>query len=63
MGYFHFKVSEVLPIQNLIENLIWSAISNQDNTRDITQYTMGLLLLHLMNLSNKIFLKIIMSRS
>ncbi|HHT56198.1 AraC family transcriptional regulator [Herbinix luporum] len=55
MGYFHFKVSEVLPIQNLIENLIWSAISNQDNTRDITQYTMGLLLLHLMNLSNKIF--------
>lgn len=48
-GYLHFKVSAVLPVQNLIENLIWSIWNRQTNRRSINQATMGLLFLQLMN--------------
>ena len=47
--YMHFHVSEILPIQNLIENLIWSLIYNQANNRHINQNTMALLFLQLLN--------------
>lgn len=30
-GYLHFKVSDVLPIQNLVENLIWTLTSEGEN--------------------------------
>lgn len=49
IGYLHFKVSEVLPIQNLVENLIWTLTNKQQNKRSINQVTMGLLFLQLMN--------------
>ena len=48
-GYLHFKVADVLPIQNLIENLIWTIIRKEPNKRSIQQATMGLLFLQLMN--------------
>ena len=48
-GYLHFKVAEVLPIQNLIENLIFTISNKQPNKRSINQVTMGLLFLLLMN--------------
>lgn len=48
-GYMHFKVSGILPIQNLLENLIWSIWNRQPNRRSINQATMGLLVLQLMN--------------
>lgn len=48
-GYLHFKVAGVLPIQNLIENLIWTLISNTSNKRNINQTTMGLLFMQLIN--------------
>lgn len=49
MGYMHFKVADVLPIQNLIENLIWSIWNKQPNKRSMNQITMGLLFLQLIN--------------
>jgi YesN/AraC family two-component response regulator len=52
-GYLHFKVTDVLPIQNLVENLIWTLINNQQNKRSINQITMGLLFLQLMNHTDK----------
>ncbi len=52
-GYMHFKVAEVLPIQNLIENLIWTIQNRQPNRRGINQITMGLLFLQLMNHMDK----------
>lgn len=52
-GYLHFKVSEVLPIQNLMENLIWTIWNRQPNRRSINQATMGLLFLQLMNHMDK----------
>ncbi|MDE6976723.1 MAG: AraC family transcriptional regulator [Lachnospiraceae bacterium] len=47
--YMHFKVADVLPVQNLLENLIWSIWNRQPNKRSINQATMGLLFLQLMN--------------
>lgn len=54
IGYLHFKVSEVLPIQNLVENLIWTILNEQQNNRSISQITMGLLFLQLMNHTDKV---------
>lgn len=54
VAYLHFKVADVFPIQNLIENLIWSVMNNRPNINNINQVTMGLLLLHLMNYTDKI---------
>lgn len=53
-GYLHFKVSEVLPVQNLLENLIWTIWNRQPNKRSINQVTMGLLFLQLMNHMDKL---------
>ena len=52
-GYLYFKVAEVLPMQNLLENLIWTIVNKQPNKRSINQATMGLLFLQLMNHMDK----------
>jgi YesN/AraC family two-component response regulator len=54
VSFLHFRVTEVLPIQNLIENLIWTIQNNQQNNRSINQVTMGLLFLQLMNHTDKV---------
>ena len=48
-GYLHFKVADIVSIQNLVENLIWTIHRKEPNTRSILQATMGLLCLLLMN--------------
>lgn len=53
-GYLHFKVAGVLPVQNLIENLIWTLIHNTSNKRNINQTTMGLLFMQLLNHTDKL---------
>ncbi len=53
-GYLYFKVSDILPIQNLVENLIWSLINETPSKRSINQITMGLLILQLMNRTDKV---------
>lgn len=69
ISYLHFKVADVLPIQNLIENLIWTLMNKQQNKRNINQTTMGLLILQLLgyldkmttgldNLENEIIVKV-----
>lgn len=52
--YLHFQSIDVLPIKNLVENLIWSLLNSQPNRRNINQTTMGLLFLHLLNHTDKI---------
>lgn len=49
LGYLCFRVGDVLPVQNLMENLIWSIVEKQPNHRRIDQVSMGLLFLQLMN--------------
>lgn len=53
-GYLHFKVADVLPVQNLLENLIWTIVNKMPNKRSINQATMGLLFLQLMNHMDKV---------
>lgn len=52
--YLHFQVSDILPIQNLIENMVWSIVNKQVNKRFINQTTMGLLFMQLLNYTDKI---------
>lgn len=47
-AYLHFRVAEVMPIQNLIENLLWILLEDHSNKRKISQMTMSLLFLQLM---------------
>ena len=52
--YLHYKVSDLVPVQNLMENLIWNKLNPSPFSRHITESTMSLLILHLMNYTNKI---------
>lgn len=52
--YLHFQSIDILPIRNLVENLIWSLLNSQPNRRNINQATMGLLFLHLLNHTDRI---------
>ncbi len=47
-AYLHFAVSEVIPIQNLIENLLWTLLHEIPHKRKTSQMTMALLFLQLM---------------
>ena len=53
-SYLHFKVAGILPVQNLIENLIWTLTSNISNKHNINQTTMGLLFMQLLNHTDKL---------
>ena len=48
VGYLYFKVADVLPVQNLVENLLWILIKQPSNKRGIYQLTMGLLFVELL---------------
>lgn len=50
----HFQVADVLPVQNLIENLAWSLVNRQPNSRRINQTTIGLLFLQLLNYTERL---------
>lgn len=48
-GYLHFQVAEIVPVQNLIENLLYALLGNASNKRKLSQMTMALLFLQLMS--------------
>ena len=51
----YFQVADVLTIQNLIENLIWTLLrGTSPNRRSICQTTMGLLFMQLMNYTDRL---------
>lgn len=51
----HFQVADVLPIQNLMENLIYSLMSGPSpNRRTICQTTLGLLFMQLLNCTDRL---------
>lgn len=47
--YLHFKVAEVLQIQNLLENMIYSLVTGKGEDNKINQTTMGLIFLYLLD--------------
>ena len=46
-GYLHFRVASILPIQNLLENLLLTLLEDTANRRKIAQMTMTLLFMQL----------------
>jgi len=56
-GYLLYKVSKVVPVQNLIENLIYILLNDTHNKRNVTQLTMGLLFLNLISFTDKLVSK------
>jgi AraC-like DNA-binding protein len=53
-SYLHFQVADVLTVQNLVENMVWTLLSGQRDKKSINQITMGLLFLQLMHHTDKI---------
>jgi len=53
-GYLHFKVADVLPVQNLAENMIYTLMHDTPCEWNINQVTMGLLFLQLTNHTDKL---------
>ena len=45
--YLYFRVGNIAPVQNLVENLIWNITGNHSSFSNINQLTMGLLFLTL----------------
>ncbi len=54
MDYIHFRVADILPVQNLVENMIWSLVHRQANKQNINKMTMGLLIVQLSNYIDRI---------
>ena len=53
-SYLHFRVSNVLPVQNLVENLLYTLIDDAPHRRQMQQTTLGLLLLELLQHTDKL---------
>lgn len=45
VSYLHFQVRDVLPVQNLVENMVWTLVNRQPGMQRVNQLTMGLLLM------------------
>lgn len=52
--YLYFNAAGVIPVQNLVENMVWSITERRGNSRKINQITMGLLFLQLLEHTDKI---------
>lgn len=52
--YLHFRVRDALPIQNIMENMIWGLLNNKTHNSTINQVSMGLLFLNLQNFADTI---------
>lgn len=48
-GYLHFRVSQIVPVQNLIENLLYILLEDTQNKRKMSCMTMSLLFLQLVS--------------
>ncbi len=53
-AYLHFQVADVLPVQNLMENLLWTLTAEVQNRRGVNQMTMGLLFMQLLNFTDRL---------
>ena len=53
-GYLHFRVGGVVPVQNLLENLLLHLLEKPDSRRAIPMYTVGLLFVQLLEESDKL---------
>ncbi len=52
--YLHFHLQDILPAQNLLENMIWSLIGERKGRQEINQATMGILIMELLHDADKV---------
>ena len=53
-NYLYFHAADIVPVQNLLENLIWNLLEDEPNKRSMNQITMGLLFLSMINHSEEL---------
>ncbi len=53
-GYLHFQVSDLVPVQNLVENLLWTLLQDTPSKRKTSQMTMALLFVQLLGCTEKL---------
>ena len=53
-GYLHFKVADILPIQNLMENLLWTLLYDSKNKRYLDNATLSLLFSQLLSYTDRL---------
>ena len=53
-NYLYFNAHDIVPVQNLLENLIWNLLEDEPNKRSMNQITMGLLFMSMINHSDQI---------
>jgi len=53
-SFLYFRVADILPIQHLLENLLWNMVSETQNRRELNQMTFALLFVQLINHTNRL---------
>lgn len=53
-SYLHFQAKDIVPVQNLIENMIWTLLSGKSGTVTLNQTTFSLLFMNLSMFADKI---------
>lgn len=53
-SYLHFQGKDILPVENLMENMIWTLLYKKSYTNTIIQTTMGLLFMNLSQFTEKL---------
>lgn len=54
VSYLHFQVADILPVQNLVENMIYRLIYAPAGSLRLNQLSMGLLLMELSNVTERV---------
>lgn len=54
VDFLYFRTAGILPVQNLLENLVWTIVNDTQNKHSINRITMGLLFLQLAEHADKI---------
>lgn len=53
-GFLHFQVADMAPIQNLVENLLFILLKETSYRRKMSQMTMALLFMHIMDYTGQL---------
>ena len=53
-SYLHYQVADVLPVQNLIENMVWNLLHRPENHRTMNQMSTAILFIQLAEQTDKL---------
>lgn len=54
VGYIYIQAKDILPVENLIENMIWTLVDKNSSSNTILQISMGLIFLNLSRYAERI---------